>query len=139
MKKLVFVALAMLGMAATSCKEDTMEKRIIGKWCNPYTYQSTGELKGYEFKEGGKCSSINIPSWELETWKIDEEGYLIVEGFEVENGKRDTLRTRERIALLNTDSLELVVQEESPRMAFLYINTNSIDELVKKNLEQKAE
>lgn len=137
MRNLFIMALAMLGIAITSCKEDSLEKRIIGKWCNPYTYQSTGELKGYEFKEGGKCSSINIPSWELETWKIDKEGYLIIEGFEVEDGKRDTFRTRERIALLNADSLELVVQEESPRMVFLYINTNSIDKLVKANLKDE--
>ena len=84
MKKLLITAMA-LSCFALSYGQKKVEKQIIGKWCNPYTYKSTGELKGFEFKKGGKCSAINIPSLDLKTWKVDN-GYLIVEGFS--NGSR---------------------------------------------------
>ena len=95
-----------------------------------YTYKSTGELKGFEFKKGGKCSAINIPSLDLKTWKVDN-GYLIVEGFSKEDdGKVEVYKTRERIGYLTSDSLQLIVNEGTPRLAFLYLNTKSIKELV---------
>ena len=88
-------------------------------------------LKGFEFKKGGKCSAINIPSLDLKTWKIDKDGYLIIEGFSKEdNGKVEVYKTRERIGLLSPDSLQLVTQEANPRLAFLYLNTKSIKKLV---------
>lgn len=39
-----------LSCFAFSSYGQKVEKQIIGKWCNPYTYESTGELKGFEFK-----------------------------------------------------------------------------------------
>ena len=87
-------------------------------------------LKGFEFKKGGKCSAINIPSLDLKTWKVDN-GYLIVEGFSKEDdGKVEVYKTRERIGYLTSDSLQLIVNEGTPRLAFLYLNTKSIKELV---------
>ena len=131
MKKLLITAMAMSCFAFSSYGQDKVEKQIIGKWCNPYTYKSTGELKGFEFKKGGKCSAINIPSLDLKTWKIDKDGYLIIEGFSKEdNGKVEVYKTRERIGLLSPDSLQLVTQEANPRLAFLYLNTKSIKKLV---------
>ena len=86
-----------LSCFAFSSYGQKVEKQIIGKWCNPYTYESTGELKGFEFTKGGKCSAINVPSLDLRTWKIDN-GYLIIEGFSKEdNGKVEVYKTRERI------------------------------------------
>ena len=67
MKKLLITAMA-LSCFALSYGQKKVEKQIIGKWCNPYTYKSTGELKGFEFKKGGKCSAINIPSLDLKKW-----------------------------------------------------------------------
>lgn len=131
MKKLVMTMMALVCVALASYGQKAVEKQIIGKWCNPYTYQSTGELKGFEFKKGGKCSAINVPSLDLKTWKIDKDGYLIIEGFSKdENGKVEEYVTRERIGKLSTDSLELVTQEANPRLVFLYINTKSIKKLV---------
>lgn len=78
MKKLLMTVMALSCFAFSSYGQKKVEKQIIGKWCNPYTYQSTGELKGFEFKKGGKCSAVNIPSLDLKTWKIDKDGYLIV-------------------------------------------------------------
>ena len=118
MKKLLMTVMV-LSCFAFSSYGQKVEKQIIGKWCNPYTYESTGELKGFEFKKGGKCSAINVPSLDLRTWKIDN-GYLIIEGY----------KTRERIGYVTSDSLELVVQEAQPRLAFLYLNMKSIKKLV---------
>ena len=123
MKKLLMTVMALSCFAFSSYGQKKVEKQIIGKWCNPYTYESTGELKGFEFKKGGKCSAI--------TWKIDEDGYLIIEGFSKEDdGKIEVYKTRERIGYVTSDSLELVVQEAQPRLAFLYLNTKSIKKLV---------
>lgn len=131
MKKLLITAMVLSCFAISSFAQNKTEKQIIGKWCNPYTYKSTGEFKGFEFKKGGKCSAINIPSLDLKTWKIDKDGYLIIEGFSKdENGKVEEYVTRERIGKLSTDSLELVTQEANPRLVFLYINTKSIKKLV---------
>ena len=57
MKNLLYVALTLLCCACASNPQKEMEKKIIGEWCNPYTYQSTGELKGFHFKKGGVCEA----------------------------------------------------------------------------------
>lgn len=130
MKNLLITLVALFCVTLSSYGQKSVEKQIIGKWCNPYTYKSTGELKGFEFKKGGKCSAINIPSLDIKTWKI-KDGYLIIEGFSNEaNGVREVYKSRERIDLLTSDSLRLVAQDASPRVAFLYLNTKSIKKLV---------
>ena len=75
MKKLLCISLILVAFACASDPQKEMEKAIVGEWCNPYTYQSTGELKGFNFKKGGVCESINIPSLELKSWEI-KDGYL---------------------------------------------------------------
>ena len=126
MKHLFCIGLILLCLACASDPQKGMEKKIIGEWCNPYTYQSTGELKGFHFKKGGDCEAINIPSLELKSWEI-KDGYLIVKGQEVaEDGTKEVYETKERIGLLTRDSLSLVVQEANPRLAFLYINAKKL-------------
>ena len=126
MKKFLCFSLILLAFACASDPQKEMEKAIVGEWCNPYTYQSTGELKGFHFKKGGDCEAINIPSLELESWEI-KDGYLIVKGQEVtEEGTKEVYETKERIGLLTQDSLSLVVQEANPRLAFLYINAKKL-------------
>ena len=120
MKKFLCFSLILLAFACASDPQKEMEKTIVGEWCNPYTYQSTGELKGFHFKKGGDCEAINIPSLELKSWEI-KDGYLIVKGQEVaEDGTKEVYETKERIGLLTRDSLSLVVQEANPRLAFLF-------------------
>ena len=115
MKKLLMTVMALSCFAFSSYGQKKVEKQIIGKWCNPYTYQSTGELKGFEFKKGGKCSAVNIPSLDLKTWKIDKDGYLIVEGFSKgEDGKVEVYKTRERIGYITPC---LLYTSPSPRDA----------------------
>lgn len=53
MKHLFCIGLTLLCLACASDPQKEMEKKIIGEWCNPYTYESTGELKGFSFKKGG--------------------------------------------------------------------------------------
>ena len=125
-KKFMCFSLILLAFACASDPQKEMEKTIVGEWCNPYTYQSTGELKGFHFKKGGDCEAINIPSLELKSWEI-KDGYLIVKGQEVaEDGTKEVYETKERIGLLTRDSLSLVVQEANPRLAFLYINAKKL-------------
>ena len=126
MKKLLYVALTLFCFACASDPQKEMEKAIVGEWCNPYTYESTGELKGFNFKKGGECEAINIPSLDLKTWEI-KDGFLIVKGFDItEDGTKEVYETKEKIGLLNRDSLCLVVQEASPRIAFLYLNAKTL-------------
>ena len=126
MKKLLYVALTLFCFACASDPQKEMEKAIVGEWCNPYTYESTGELKGFNFKKGGECEAINIPSLGLKTWEI-KDGFLIVKGFDItEDGTKEVYETKEKIGLLTRDSLCLVVQEASPRIAFLYLNAKTL-------------
>lgn len=133
MKKLVLTTMAFACFALSGFAQDvkSLEKKIIGKWVNPYTYEYSGELKGFEFKKGGKCKAINVPDLELKTWKIDKEGYLIIEGIDTESGHPEKYITRERINLLNSDSLEVIAREKNPQLVFLYINKKVIKKLVK--------
>ena len=129
MKKLLYVALTLFCFACASDPQKEMEKAIVGEWCNPYTYESTGELKGFNFKKGGECEAINIPSLDLKTWEI-KDGFLIVKGFDItEDGTKEVYETKEKIGLLTRDSLCLVVQEASPRIAFLYLNAKTLKKM----------
>lgn len=131
MKHLFCIGLTLLCLACASDPQKGMEKKIIGEWCNPYTYESTGELKGFHFKKGGVCEAINIPSLDLKTWSI-QEGYLLIKGFSLEeDGKKEVYETKEKIDLLNADTLSVVAREANPRLVFLYLNAKIIKERVR--------
>ena len=131
MKHLFCIGLILLCLACASDPQKGMEKKIIGEWCNPYTYESTGELKGFHFKKGGVCEAINIPSLDLKTWSI-QNGYLLIKGFSLEkDGKKEVYETQEKIDLLNADTLSVVAREANPRLVFLYLNTKIIKERVR--------
>ena len=131
MKHLFCIGLILLCLACASDPQKEMEKKIIGEWCNPYTYESTGELKGFHFKKGGVCEAINIPSLDLKTWSI-QNGYLLLKGFSLEkDGKKEVYETKEKIDLLNADTLSVVAREANPRLVFLYLNTKIIKERVR--------
>lgn len=130
MKNLIYIGLTLLCMACATDPQKEMEKKLLGEWCNPYTYQSTGELKGFRFKKGGVCEGINIPTLDLKTWEI-QEGYLIIKGESIEeDGTREEYLTKEKIDQLNVDSLSLLVTAGPPRIAFLYLNTKVIKDRV---------
>ena len=131
MKHLFCIGLILLCLACASDPQKGMEKKIIGEWCNPYTYESTGELKGFHFKKGGVCEAINIPSLDLKTWSI-QEGYLLIKGFSLEeDGKKEVYETKEKIDLLNSDTLCVVAHEANTRLVFLYLNAKIIKERVR--------
>ena len=128
MKNLFCMGLILLCLACASDPQKEMEKKIVGEWCNPYTYESTGELKGFHFKKGGVCEAINIPSLDLKTWSI-QDGYLLIKGFSLEeDGKKEVYETKEKIDLLSPDTLSLVARESNPRL--IYLNTKIIKERV---------
>lgn len=130
MKNLIYIGLTLLFVACATDPQKELEKKLIGEWCNPYTYQSTGELKGFNFKKGGVCEGINIPTLDLKTWEI-KDGYLIIKGESIEeDGSREVYETKEKIDLLNADSLSLLVTAGPPRIAFLYLNTKVIKQRV---------
>ena len=130
MKNLFCMGLILLCLACASDPQKEMEKKIVGEWCNPYTYESTGELKGFHFKKGGVCEAINIPSLDLKTWSI-QDGYLLIKGFSLEeDGKKEVYETKEKIDLLSPDTLSLVARESNPSLIFLYLNTKIIKERV---------
>ena len=130
MKNLFCMGLILLCLACASDPQKEMEKKIVGEWCNPYTYESTGELKGFHFKKGGVCEAINIPSLDLKKWSI-QEGYLFIKGFILEeDGKKYVYETNEKIDLLSPDTLSLLARESNPRLIFLYLNTKIIKERV---------
>lgn len=123
-KILVVVAL-FFTMLMTSGSQDN-NKLIIGKWCNPYTYKSSGDIKGFHFMKGGKCEAINIPSLDLKTWEI-VNGKLIIKGFDIaKDGTRTEYMTEERIEELTKDELLLVAQEKGPKIAFKYVRVKSL-------------
>lgn len=107
----------------TGCGETTdPQKLIIGEWINPYTYESSGEFKGFKFEKGGKCSAINIPSLELDSWEI-KDNLLIIKGLDIDEatGTKSEYKSSEPIDLLNADTLR-VIATENPRSWFVYIN-----------------
>ena len=131
MKHLFCIGLTLLCLACASDPQKEMEKKIIGEWCNPYTYESTGELKGFSFKKGGVCEAINIPSLDLKTWSI-QNGYLLIKGFSLEkDGKKEVYETKEKIDLLNADTLSVVAREAKPPPVFFFFFAKIIKERVR--------
>ena len=115
----------LISMALGSHAE-TPEKKIIGKWYNPHTYRMSGELKGFQFKKGGKCKALGIKILDLKTWKI-KDGNLIIEGDRLpqEPGEEHSeYRTVEKIVLIAPPS----------RMGFLYVKKNKLPERQKENV-----
>ena len=56
----------------------------------------------------------------FKTWKIDKDGYLIIEGFSKEdNGKVEVYKTRERIGLMSSDSLNWLFRKHSRGWLFV--------------------
>lgn len=130
MKTKFLVAIALIFSIFMTSSSELNPKLLIGKWCNPYTYQSSGEMKGFEFKKGGKCNAINIPSLDLKTWEI-KDGKLIITGFDIaEDGTRSEYRTAERIETLTEDQLVVVSSEGNPKLAFRYIRDSKLKEYV---------
>lgn len=129
MKTKFLVVIALLFTVFMTSSSELNPKLLIGKWCNPYTYQSSGEIKGFNFKKGGKCEAINVPSLELKNWEI-KNGKLIITGFRIdEDGTKSEYRSEERIETLTENELIVVNQEENPKLVFYYVPVSKVKEL----------
>ena len=142
MKKLFsitfFMGLMTMNVFAQVNKSDAeLRKLIVGKWCNPYTYQYSGETKGFHYKKNGKCEAIGIPSLDLKTWEV-KNGKIYTKGFSLkDDGKTwEEYKTVERIELLNKDTLE-VLATENPRTVFRYLNLKHMKKNVKPDTDNK--
>lgn len=57
---------------------------------------------------------------------------MLIKGFSLEeDGKKEVYETKEKIDLLNADTLCVVAHEANPRLVFLYLNAKIIKERVR--------
>lgn len=125
MKKLIVILSLFIGLLCiyTNGFADDLRKKVAGKWCNPYTYESTGKFKGFHLKKNGKCKAIGVADLKLESWEI-KNGRLITRGtaFSEKEQKWKDYYTSERIELVNADSLYLIGAEQPYKIGFMYMS-----------------
>ena len=109
---------------------DDLKKKIVGKWYNPYTYESTGEKKGFQFKKNGSCKALGVKGLDLKTWEI-KDGYLIIKGLDKieDSNKWGEYETSEYIEQVNNDTLYLIA-EPKLKIGFLYLSPKALKEKV---------
>lgn len=133
MKRNVFTLVLMLGLMCmcTNGFADDLRKKVVGKWYNPYTYESTGEMKGFEFKKNGKCKALGIPNMNLSGWEV-KEGRLIIKGeyLNPKSGKWENYHTSEKIDRVNADSLYVLSMEKPMKLGFLYMSPKALKKKV---------
>lgn len=133
MKKcIVLMVSAILICVYTNGWAEDLHKKVVGKWYNPYTYESTGEMKGFHFKKNGKCKALGITTLDLRTWEV-KDGCLRIKGFYLtKDGKEwKDYETSERIEKVNADSLYVIAAEKPFKMGFLYLNPKTLKKKVK--------
>ena len=125
--------IAFIGLLCTYTNgfADDLNKKIVGKWYNPYTYESTGEMRGFEFKKNGKCKALGIKTLDLRTWEV-KDGQLLIKGFYLDKDNKtwEEYSTSERIEQLNADTLYVVAAEKPFKMAFIYLNSKILKKKV---------
>lgn len=133
MKKNVFTLVLMLGLMCmcTNGFADDLRKKVVGKWYNPYTYESTGEMRGFEFKKNGKCKALGIPNMNLSGWEV-KGGRLIIKGeyLNPKSGKWENYHTSEKIDRVNADSLYVLSMEKPMKLGFLYMSPKALKKKV---------
>ena len=139
MKKILSIFMLMgLMMTNINAQSDNFSKKLIGKWCNPYTYEDEGVFKGFHFKKNGKCTSIGIKDLDLKTWEV-KDGRLIIKGKELDEEKKTWIdyEVNERIEKLENDSLYVIAQEKPFKMRFLYMKVKAIKKAVTPKVNNK--
>lgn len=133
MKRNVFTLVLMLGLMCmcTNGFADDLRKKVVGKWYNPYTYESTGEMRGFEFKKNGKCKALGIPNMNLSGWEV-KGGRLIIKGeyLNPKSGKWENYHTSEKIDRVNADSLYVLSMEKPMKLGFLYMSPKALKKKV---------
>ena len=126
-KLLLVVALLFSIFTTSETLAQDNNKLIRGKW---YPSRSeSGEKKGFNFKKGGKCKAINIPSLDLKNWEI-KDGVLITTGFEIaEDGTRSEYRDEEKIEKLTKNEFVVVAREACPKLVFRYVRISELKKL----------
>ncbi|MFR3330250.1 MAG: lipocalin family protein [Odoribacter splanchnicus] len=129
---MVFIVFLILLCLSSSGKAEDLNKKVVGKWYNPYTYDSSGEMKGFWFKKNGKCKALGIKTLDLRTWEV-KNGRLIIKGYSLtKDGKEwEDYETSERIEKVNSDSLYVIAAEKPFKMGFLYLTPKCLKKKVK--------
>lgn len=145
-KLFILLAVVFVGFTTSSNVSKDLNHDILGEWCNPYTYQSSGEIKGYEFKKGGKINFMGVKATRLENWSIEND-QLTIKGKKLDDNGAvvGDYITVERIEILNKDTLQLVAKEEAPRLVFIYVRPSvakkmygkEVKEMLKRNKSNK--
>lgn len=133
----VLISLVGLICICTNGFADDLNKKIVGKWYNPYTYASTGEKKGFHFKRNGVCKALGT-TLDLRKWHI-KDGRLFIKGFykDKETGKWEIYDTSEYIETLNSDSL-FVLADPEVRLGFLYMSPKALKKnVIPRSVEMK--
>lgn len=135
MKKIL--SLMLMGLMVASCNTNSLnetEKKLVGQWYNPFTYQNSGELKGFDFQKDGKCVSLGVDVLKLDTWEVKGDT-LCIYGKELDKDSNTWVdyTDKQRIDKLNNDSLRVVAQEKPFKLTFLYMKLESIKKAVKSN------
>lgn len=137
--RLFFLMILLLGTLVQGNAQKSANKKIVGKWYNPFTYESMGELRGFHFKRNGKCEALGIKTLELKTWKI-EKGCLVIDGIAInEDGTREPYNTSEKIDKLTADTLSVIAAEKPFKLTFLYMPKKALKKWMAKKDKQLSE
>ena len=131
MKRTITLAVSLfLICLCTNGFADDLKKKVVGKWYNPYTYESTGEKKGFQFKKNGACKALGIKGLKLKTWEI-KDGYLIIKGIDKldDSDKWEDYETSEYIEQVNSDTLYLIANPKL-KIGFLYMSPKALKKKV---------
>lgn len=132
MKRIITLATSLVLIClCTNGFADDLRKKIVGKWYNPYTYESTGEKKGFHFKKNGVCKALNIKTLDLKEWHI-KDGKLMVKGLYLDEktGKWEEYKTAEYIEQVNSDTLYVLTARKPYKIGFLYLSPKALKEKV---------
>ena len=131
MKNIIkFLALAAMVSFCTNSYADneSVEKKITGKWYNPYSYQSNGQKLGFKYKKNGKCKALGVADLKLQSWEIRKDGKLHVYGYQRDGecAPWDVYESFEEIDVLNEESLRLVTTRKPFELAFFYMRCKAM-------------
>ena len=132
MKRTITLAVSLFLISlCTNGFADDLKKKVVGKWYNPYTYESTGEKKGFQFKKNGVCKALNVKTLDLKKWEI-KDGNLIIKGFylDEETGKWEKYKTSEYIEQVNSDTLYVLTEKKPYKIGFLYLSPKALKKKV---------
>ncbi len=94
-------------LAVGSLLSCTQDRQMVGKWVEPIPGGVIEGVQGFELKEDGTASSINMATLVYENWKMSGEK-LILAGESIGNGVTGRFTDTMNIQKISEDTLVLV-------------------------------